>query len=168
MFGESCICFFNGNFNRIDEIARGFPSQVDFRKLSNIMCKLRMLQKVPTRRSPNLFIYKLKCTKSANVVSTLSKWGLTRPSKIMVPWKWWSSKYVVFPERQPYFTEWNKDKWLSLFHSVTKWCLMRPSKLMVASKRRSSSHVVLGQHKSRIGTVNCPYSWGAIWARIHA
>ena len=91
-------------FNRIDEIAGGFPSQVDFRKLSNIMCKLSMLQKVPTWHSPNVFIYKLKCTKSANVVSTLSKWGLTRPSKIMVPRKWWSSKYVVFPECQPYFT----------------------------------------------------------------
>ena len=91
-------------FNRIDKIAGGFPSQVDFRKLSNIMCKLSMLQKVPTRHSPNVFIYKLKCTKSANVVSTLSKWGLTRPSKIMVPWKWWSSKYVLFLERQAYFT----------------------------------------------------------------
>ena len=98
------VFFFFVKFNRIDEIAVGFPSQVDFRKLWNIMCKLSMLQKVPTRHSPNVFIYKLKCTKSANVVSTLSKWGLTRPSKIMVPWKWWSSKYVVFPERQPYFT----------------------------------------------------------------
>ena len=105
MFGELCLSFFFFvKFNGIDEIAGGFTSQVEYRKLSNIMCKLSMLQKVPTRRSPNLFIYKLKCTKSANVVSTLSKWGLTRPSKIMVPWKWWSSKYVVFPERQPYFT----------------------------------------------------------------
>ena len=60
MFGEFCICFFNRNFNRIDEIAGGFPSQVDFRKWSNIMCKLSMLQKVPTRHSPNVFIYKLK------------------------------------------------------------------------------------------------------------
>ena len=91
-------------FSRIDEIARGFPSQVDFRKLPNIMCKLRMLQRVPTRHSRNVFIYKLKCTKSANVVSTLSKWGLTRPSKITVPWKRRSSKYAVFPQRQPYFT----------------------------------------------------------------
>ena len=73
MFGELCLSFFFVKFNRIDKIARGFPSQVDFRKLSNIMCELSMLQKVPTRHSPNVFIYKLKCTKSANVVSTLSK-----------------------------------------------------------------------------------------------
>ena len=105
MFGELCLSFFFFvKFNRIDKIAGGFPSQVDFQKLSNIMFKLSVLQKVPTWHSPNVFIYKLKCTKRANVVSTLWKWGLTRPSKIMVPWKLWSSKYVVFPERQPYFT----------------------------------------------------------------
>ena len=104
MFGEFCLSFFFVKFSRIDKIAGGFPSQVDFQKLSNIMFKLSVLQKVPTWHSPNVFIYKLKCTKSANVVSTLSKWGLTRPSKIMVPRKWWSSKYVVFPECQPYFT----------------------------------------------------------------
>ena len=60
MFGESCICFFYGNFNRIDEIAGGFPSQVDFRKSSHFMFKLSMLQKAPKRRSPNTFNYKLK------------------------------------------------------------------------------------------------------------
>ena len=53
MFGESCICFFYGIFNRIDEIAGGFPSQVDFRKSSHFMFKLSMLQKAPKRRSPN-------------------------------------------------------------------------------------------------------------------
>ena len=45
--------FFYGNFNRIDEIAGGFPSQVDFRKSSHFMFKLSMLQKAPKRRSPN-------------------------------------------------------------------------------------------------------------------
>ena len=61
--------------------------------------------------------------------------------------------------------------WILLYNAastLTKWCLMWPSKFMVALKRRSPSHVVLGQHKFRIGTVNCPYSWGAIWARIQA
>ena len=53
MFGEFCICFFYRNFNRIDEIAGGFPSQVDFRKSSHFMFKLSMLQKAPKRRSPN-------------------------------------------------------------------------------------------------------------------
>ena len=42
--------------------------------------------------------------KNANVISTLTKCGLMRPSKITVPSKRRSSKYVVFPERQPYFT----------------------------------------------------------------
>ena len=37
---------------------------------------------------------------------------------------------------------------------------------MVVSKRCLSSLALLGQHKFRIGTVNCPYSLGAIWARI--
>ena len=37
---------------------------------------------------------------------------------------------------------------------------MRLSKLMVLSKQRSPTYVVLGQHKARIGTVNCPYSSG--------
>ena len=59
MFGEFCICFFYRNFNRIDEIAGGFPSQVDFRKSSHFMFKLSMLQKAPKRRSPNTFNYKL-------------------------------------------------------------------------------------------------------------
>ena len=45
--------FFYGNFSRIDKIARGFPSQVDFRKSSHFMFKLSMLQKAPKRRSPN-------------------------------------------------------------------------------------------------------------------
>ena len=45
--------FFYRNFNRIDEIAGGFPSQVDFRKSSHFMFKLSMLQKAPKRRSPN-------------------------------------------------------------------------------------------------------------------
>ena len=60
MFGEFCICFFNSNFNRIDEIAGGFTFQVDYRKSSQIMFKLSMLQKAPKRRSPNTFNYKLK------------------------------------------------------------------------------------------------------------
>ena len=53
MFGEKCMFFFYGNFSRIDEIAGGFPSQVDFRKSSHFMFKLSMLQKAPKRRSPN-------------------------------------------------------------------------------------------------------------------
>ena len=60
MFGEKCMIFFYGNFNRIDKIAGGFPSQVDFRKSSHFMFKLSMLQKAPKRRSPNTFNYKLK------------------------------------------------------------------------------------------------------------
>ena len=52
-----CFCV---NFNGIDEIALGFNSKVEYRKSSNIMFKLSMLQKVPKRRSPNLFNYKLK------------------------------------------------------------------------------------------------------------
>ena len=48
--------------------------------------------------------YKLKLAKSANVVSTLTKFGLMRSSKITVPSKRRSSKYVVFPQRQLYFT----------------------------------------------------------------
>ena len=58
----------------------------------------------PKRRSPNIFNYKLKWTKTANAVSTLSKCVLMRPTKIMVPSKRRTSKYVVFPQRQPYFT----------------------------------------------------------------
>ena len=38
------------------------------------------------------------------MASTLTKCGLIRSSKITVPSKWRSSKYVVFPQRQPYFT----------------------------------------------------------------
>ena len=53
MFREKCMIFFNGNFSRIDKIAGGFPSQVDFRKSSHFMFKLSMLQKAPKRRSPN-------------------------------------------------------------------------------------------------------------------
>ena len=59
MFGEFCICFFYRNFNRIDEIAGGFPSQVDFQKSSHFMFKLSMLQRAPNLRSPNTVNYKL-------------------------------------------------------------------------------------------------------------
>ena len=92
------------NFNGIDKIAVGFTSKVDYRKSSKIMFKLSMLQKAPKRRSPNPFNYKLKWAETANVASTLTKCGLMRPSKLTVPSKRRSSKYVVFPERQPYFT----------------------------------------------------------------
>ena len=53
MFREKCMIFFYGNFSRIDKIAGGFPSQVDFRKSSHFMFKLSMLQKAPKPRSPN-------------------------------------------------------------------------------------------------------------------
>ena len=43
--GEKCILIFCVDFNGIDEIARGFTSRVDYRKSSNIMFKLIMLQK---------------------------------------------------------------------------------------------------------------------------
>ena len=60
MFGEYCLFFFYGIFNRIDEIAGGFSSQLDLRKSSPCVFKLSMLQKAPKRRSPNTFNYKLK------------------------------------------------------------------------------------------------------------
>ena len=43
-------------------------------------------------------------TKAANVVSTLTKFGLMPLSKITVCSWWHFSTYVVFPERQAYFT----------------------------------------------------------------
>ena len=60
MFGEYCTCFFCVDFGRIDEIAGGFPSQVDFKEASRFMFELNMLQKAPKRRSPNPFNYTLK------------------------------------------------------------------------------------------------------------
>jgi len=56
-FGYFFLCV---DFHGIDEIARGFTSQVGYRKLLNFMFMLSMLQMVPKRRSPNRFIYQLK------------------------------------------------------------------------------------------------------------
>ena len=60
MFGECLLAFWGGNFIGIDEIARGFTTQVGYRKLLNFMVMLCVLQMVPKRRSPNRFIYQLK------------------------------------------------------------------------------------------------------------
>ena len=47
-------------FNGIKEIARGFTSKVNYRKASQIMFKLNMLQMAPKRRSPNHYNYQFK------------------------------------------------------------------------------------------------------------
>ena len=61
MFEEYCTCFFLCvNVGRNDQIAGGFPSQVDFREASRFMFEFNMLQKASKWRSPNPFNYTLK------------------------------------------------------------------------------------------------------------
>ena len=55
-------------FNGINEIAGGFTSKVNYRKSSQTMFKLNMLQKAPKWRSPNLYNYQFKWAKIVNVV----------------------------------------------------------------------------------------------------
>ena len=97
-------CFFCVKFIGIDKIVGGFTSKVEYWESWKFMFRLCMLQVAPKRRSPNTFNCKLKWAFTAIAASTLTKFGLMRLSKIKVSSKWRLSKYVVFPERQQYFT----------------------------------------------------------------